>query len=380
MLLDPFDWSVANRIDEVLAALPPTLRSHTSAETHACIVELRTAAHETACAAAAELAFLRVQLDSTLRGPLALRAATAGTHPLVTNQDVAVSTTPRYRKIGAAMRALARREPTMALHVHVAVPDGPAAARALNGIRRELPVLLALSANSPYWRAADSGFASVRTPIFSMFPRVGIPRHFGSYGDYVNAVDPLLRSCAIPDPGFLWWDARLQPPLGTVEVRIMDAQSRVADTAALAALVQCRVCRHAQDGRTADAGPDLLAENRFLAAREGMSAVLIDDRTKGRCSVRNMLDEMLEDCDAFARRLDCARELALVSALADDPGDARQRRCAATFGLGAVPALLADQFSHTAREGCGGVANLTADAARDAHPEPPSDGAAAHAR
>jgi carboxylate-amine ligase len=271
------------------------------------------------------------------------------------------------------MRALARREPTMALHVHVAVPDGPAAARALNGLRRELPVLLALSANSPYWRAADSGFASVRTPIFSMFPRVGIPRHFGGYGDYVNAVDPLLRSCAIPDPGFLWWDARLRPPLGTVEVRIMDAQSRVADTAALAALVQCRVCRHAQDGRTADAGPDLLAENRFLAARDGMSAVLIDDRTKGRCSVRNMLNEMLEDCDAFARRLDCARELALVPALADDPGDARQRRCAATFGLGAVPAFLADQFPPTARGGCGGVANLTADAARGAHPEPPRD-------
>jgi carboxylate-amine ligase len=362
MLLDPFDWSVANRVDEVLASLPPIVRAHASAETHACVVELRTAAHETARAAAAELARLRVRLDSTLRGPLALRAATAGTHPLVTNEDVAVSSTPRYRKIGAAMRALARREPTMALHVHVAVPDGPAAARALNGIRGELPVLLALSANSPYWRAADSGFASVRTPIFSMFPRVGIPRHFGGYGDYVDAVDPLLRSCAIPDPGFLWWDARLQPPLGTVEVRIMDAQSRVADAAALAALVQCRVCRHAQEGRTADAGPDLLAENRFLAAREGMSALLIDDRSKRRCSVRNMLDEMLEDCDAFARRLGCARELALVPPLADDPGDARQRRCAATSGLGAVPAFLADQFPPAAREGRGGGAKLTASA------------------
>jgi glutamate---cysteine ligase / carboxylate-amine ligase len=380
MLLDPFDWSVANRIDEVLAALPPTLRSHASAETHACVVELRTAAHETAHAAAAELALLRVRLDSTLRGPLALRAATAGTHPLATSQDVAVSTTPRYRKVGAAMRALARREPTMALHVHVAVPDGPAAARALNGLRRELPVLLALSANSPYWRAADSGFASVRTPIFSMFPRVGIPRHFGGYGDYVNAVDPLIQSRAIPDPGYLWWDARLRPPLGTVEVRIMDAQSRVTDTAALAALVQCRICRHAQGGRTADAEPDLLAENRFLAAREGMSAALIDDRSKRRWSVRNMLNAMLEDCDAFARRLDCARELALVPALADDPGDARQRRCAATFGLGAVPAFLADQFPPTARGGCGAVSNLTADAARDAQPQPPRDGAAAHPR
>ncbi len=349
MLLDPETWSVANRIDDVLAALPPGLRAHASAETHACVVELRTGPHRTAGAAAAELADLRQQLDGVLRDRLGLRAAAAGTHPLVNHREVAVSSSIRYRKIGAAMRALARREPTMALHVHVAVPDGAAAVRALNGLRGDLPVLLALSANSPYWQAGDSGFASVRTPIFSMFPRVGIPRQFGSYGDYVRSVEPLLRSNAIPDVGFLWWDARLQPRLGTVEVRIMDAQSRATDVPALTALVQCLVRRHADRGPSADAGAGVLAENRFLAARDGMSAQLIDGRPQGMRSVRHLLGELLGSCAPFAHELDCAVELAAVPALADDPGDARQRRYAASDGLAALPAALADDFAAAPR-------------------------------
>ncbi len=126
-----------------------------------------------------------------------------------------------------------------------------------------------------------------------MFPRVGIPRQFGSYGDYVRSVEPLLRSNAIPDVGCLWWDARLQPRLGTVEVRIMDAQSRVTDVPALTSLVQCLVRRHADRGPAADAGAGVLAENRFLAARDGMSAQLIDGRTQAMRSIRQLLGELL---------------------------------------------------------------------------------------
>ena len=139
------------------------------------------------------------------------------------------------------MRELARREPTFGLHVHVAVPDPETALRALNAIRGHLPVLLALSANSPFWQGRDSGLASARTPIFQAFPRTGPPRRFSGYADYVEAIDVLVRCDAIPEPTFLWWDARLQPRFGTLEVRIMDSQIRVADTAAIAALVQCLV-------------------------------------------------------------------------------------------------------------------------------------------
>ena len=115
--------------------------------------------------AAAELARLRRSLDEAVRDSLVLRAAAAGTHPLATRAQVAVSSSPRYREIAETMRVLAQREPTMAQHVHVGVPDGAAAVRALDGLRRDLPLLLALSANSPYWRGNDTGFASARTPI-----------------------------------------------------------------------------------------------------------------------------------------------------------------------------------------------------------------------
>ncbi len=183
-----------------------------------------------------------------------MAAAVAGTHPLASWEDTEVSPGARYQFLYASMRELARREPTFALHVHVAVPDERAAVRALDGLREELPLLLALSANSPYWQGRDSGLASARIPVFQAFPRTGTPRAFGTYEAYVEAVDVLIRCDAIPEPTFLWWDARLQPRLGTIEVRIMDAQTRVRDTAALAALVQCLVRREALE-RTDDREP-----------------------------------------------------------------------------------------------------------------------------
>jgi carboxylate-amine ligase len=295
--------------------------------------------------AAAQLSRLRASLGDALQETLGLRAAVAGTHPLVTGDQVAISSGARYRQVSSSMRALTKREPTMAQHVHVAVPDAETAIRVLDGLRGDLPLLLALSGNSPYWRGEDSGFASIRTPIFSMFPRVGIPRRFGSYAEYVRAVDPLLGSAAIPEPGFLWWDVRLRPHLGTVEVRIMDAQTRVADAAALAALVHCVACLRATGERPADPGPEVLAENRFLAARDGMRAQIIDASTLRKRSIRGALTELLGQCESVAPSLGCADELATASALAADPGAARQRRLTAYDGVAALPAWLEGEFS-----------------------------------
>jgi carboxylate-amine ligase len=205
--------------------------------------------------------------------------------------------------------------------------------------------VLALSANSPYWRGSDSGFASVRTPIFSMFPRVGIPGYFGSYLNYVLAIEPMVRAGAIPGPGFLWWDARLQPRLGTLEVRIMDAQSRPDDTATLAALVQCLVHRHANGSRRAAGAAEVLAENRFLASRDGMRAQLIDPRRGRAVPIREHLARVLDACAAAADDLGCAAELAGAAALAEDPGERRQRRHVAEHGLAGLPAHLADEFT-----------------------------------
>jgi carboxylate-amine ligase len=345
LLLDPEDWSPANRVGEVLAALPARLVDRFSAETHACVIELRTRPHATVSEAAAELAGLRRTLDRTLRGPLGLRAAAAGTHPRAAAGDALVSTGSRSSELAGSMRTLVHREPTLAEHVHVAVPDAEAAVRVLNGLREDLPALLALSANSPYWRGIDSGFASIRTPIFGMFPRGGIPRRFNGYRDYKRTLDPLVRSGAIPEPTFMWWDARLQPRFGTVEVRVLDAQTRIADVAALAALVQCLVRLHAEPGQAPAEAPEVLAENRFLAARDGVRAALIDGHFAPRVRAGDVLATRLRDWAPYAAELRCSAELCAAGELMGEPGEVRQRRFVSRHGLDELTPWLAEQFT-----------------------------------
>jgi carboxylate-amine ligase len=345
VLLEHDGPRAANRVADVLAAASPPLAQRLSAETHACVVEIKTGPAPTVGAAATELHALRLALDGLLRGRLQLRAAAVGTHPLLERSAVHLAPLPRYQEIGATMRAIAQREPTMALHVHVAVPDADAAVRALNGLREDVPLLLALSANSPFVAGRDTGFASVRAPMLTMFPRMGLPRRFDGYGDWASTVDALVGSGAIPDPSFVWWDVRLQPHLGTVEVRVLDAQSRVADTAALVALVQCLVRLHAEDDAPApEELPEVLAENRFLAARDGVRARLIG-RAGTRVPVRQLLVARLAACRPVAARLGCERELRGVLRLARDPGDERQRAGARRGGLVPVVEALAAEFA-----------------------------------
>jgi carboxylate-amine ligase len=330
MLLDPVTWMPASRSEEVLGALDPEVAAHTSAETHGSAVELATSPHATVAGAVSELAGLRERLAAEL-DDLDLAGASAGTHPLATWEETEVSPGARYQFLYASLRELARREPTFALHVHVAVPDPSSAVRALNGIRERLPLLLALSANSPFWQGRDSGLASARIPVFQAFPRTGAPRHFDSYAEYVEAVDVLLRCDAIPEPTFLWWDARLQPALGTVEVRVMDAQTRVRDTAALAALVQALVRREAlappEPGPPIS--PEVIEENRFLATRDGIRAELVAPHEGRRLPAARALELLLGEVAPHAAALGCPAELAGVRRLASSPGYERQRAAAA---------------------------------------------------
>jgi carboxylate-amine ligase len=300
MLVSPQTWLPVSRCEDVLAALPEDLAPSARAETHGSAIELATEPHETVAAAAAQLAALRAGLARTL-SELGLRAAVAGTHPTARWEDIEVSPGARYQFVHASMRELARREPTFGLHVHVAVPTADAALRALNALRLHMPVLLALSGNSPFWQGRDSGLASARTPAFQAFPRTGTARRFEGYADYVEAIDVLVRCDAIPEPTFLWWDARLQPAFGTVEVRVMDAQTRVEDAAAIAALVQCLVRLEAERDdpprRPAEAD-EVVAENRFIAARDGMRACLIDPPE--RVWMRERLDALVRACEPVA--------------------------------------------------------------------------------
>ncbi|MEA2195501.1 MAG: glutamate---cysteine ligase / carboxylate-amine ligase, partial [Solirubrobacteraceae bacterium] len=237
-------------------------------------------------------------------------------------------------------------EPTFALHVHVGLPTGEAGIAAIIRLRAHVPVLLALSANSPFWQGRDTGLASARTPLFQAFPRVGIPRAFGSYGEYVRAIDLLLDCGAFPDSTYLWWDVRPQPKLGTVEIRIMDAQSTLDATAALVGLVQSLVRLELVEGH-ADAAlvhaPEVLDENRFLAARDGVEARLVDPVRGHAVPVADIARELVLACEPHARELGCRAELATVGALFEEPGAAHQRRLA-EHGLESLVENLAADF------------------------------------
>jgi len=334
MLLDGEDLSLASAIDDVLPRLPPSLREHATSETHTSALELATGVHGTVSEAMGELRDLRHGLAAAL-DPLELRAAGAGTHPTAVWHEIAVSSGERHRNIAGSMRALARREPTFALHVHVGVPTPAGAIGALNQLRVHLPLLLALSGNSPFWQGRDTGLASARTPLWQAFPRVGIPRAFASYPDWVHAVDLLVRSQAFSDHTHLWWDVRLNPRLGTVEVRVMDAQTSLSDTAALTALVQCLVRLEVVEGsapwRLLHAR-EVLEENRFLAARDGTGALLVDPDRDSRVAVCTLVEDVLGACEPHASELGCSEELLRVRALVDAPGALRQRAAAGDDG------------------------------------------------
>jgi carboxylate-amine ligase len=327
MLLHPGSWGLAQAIDDVLIALTPEQRAHMSSETHSAAIELNTGIHRTVGTAIEELRELRRGLRSVL-GELDLAPACSGTHPFASWNDMQVAGAERHQAVYGSMRALARREPTFALHVHVGVPTPAGALAALNQIRAHLPLLLALSSNSPYWQGRDTGLASARTPLFQAFPRVGIPRVFSSYADWARSVDLLIASDALEDHTYLWWDVRLQPRWGTVEVRIMDAQVSCEQTAALVALVQSLVRLEVLEGYASSRvlhAQEVLEENRFLAARDGVAARLIDPDRGTRVPVAEIADDVVDACMPHAADLGCADELALVRRLVERPSAARQR-------------------------------------------------------
>jgi carboxylate-amine ligase len=347
MLLDPDTWKLAQRADRLLGVLGDDLAGSCSAETHEAALELNTAPHATVGGAIAELGRLRARLSRDARA-IGLVPAAAGMHPGEMAEDPQVSPAGRYQLVQRTMRGIARREPTFALHVHIGVAEAEGAIRLLNRLRAHLPLLLALSASSPLWRGQATGLASNRTILFQAFPRTGLPRRFEGYADWVRTVDLLLRSGAIPEPTFLWWDVRPQPRFGTVEVRIMDAQPRLEATGALCALVQALARLELEEGfapRELVHAQEALAENRFLAARDGMAAELIDPVRALRVPIADQLADILAAALPHAAALGAADELAALPALVSAPEAPRQEALAAAAGVSGLVSDLARRFT-----------------------------------
>ena len=167
-----------------------------------------------------------------------LLVGAAGTHPFARWEEQAIVDRPALPRAGRAVSATShRRELIFGTHVHVAIDGADRAIYVADGIRRYLPLLLALSTNSPFWRGHTTGMMSARVPVFRAFPREGIPPHYGTWEIYSHRVGQMIRAGAIEDYTYLWWDVRPHPKLGTVETRICDQQTSLESTLALAALI-----------------------------------------------------------------------------------------------------------------------------------------------
>ena len=209
-----------------------------------------------------------------------LRVGSAGTHPFSLFERQRITARDRYRALVDQLQYVARRELIFGMHVHVAIDDPEKAIGVLNGLLLHLPEFLAPQRSSPFWRGEPTGLSSMRQLVFAAFPRSGPPPRFRDYEDYASVVAQLERSGCIPDYTQIWWDIRPHPRLGTIEMRICDAVTRVEDAVAIAALCQSLVklyCEKFERGEEITSYHRILtSENKWLAARHGLEAPVID--------------------------------------------------------------------------------------------------------
>ncbi|HEX6391158.1 MAG TPA: carboxylate-amine ligase [Solirubrobacteraceae bacterium] len=331
MIVDAEHYDLVNAIEPLLDAVGDDTgkpRGEIKPELMESVLEVCTDPCANAGQAAAELAQLRAYASS-LAGERGLRVGSAGTHPFAMWEDQRIVARPRYRDLISALRFVARQELLFGLHVHVAVDDPEQAIHVADGMRVHVPVLLALSANSPFWRADRTGLMSTRTPIFRAFPRVGMPPAYGSWEHYVEEIDFMVRSGVMEDYTYLWYDIRPHPRFGTVEIRCCDAQTRVEHTIALAALIQAMVkelCEHFSEGKQLGEYPwQMLDENKWLAARHGLDGDIVDLPSNERVATKTLARRLVDRLRHHAQDLGAEHELeGIVDLIERGNGAARQ--------------------------------------------------------
>jgi len=294
------DGELTAHIDTLLAAARPLLGEDVKAEMLQSVVEVGTKICHNVDEARAEVVRLRGALAGLLR-PEGLRIASAGTHPFSRWQDQRVTELERYKLLEAEMRDVVRELLIFGMHVHVGIPDREARVEVMNEARYFLPHLLALSTSSPFWQRRDTGLKSYRSVLWSRFPRTGIPPEFGSYDEFENHVELLIKTNCIDNGKKIWWDLRPHWQYPTIEFRVCDAATRVDEVICIAALIQA-ICAKLLKLRASNLGfrkyqPTLVAENKWRAARHGIDGRLIDFGKLAEVPMRDLAVELAEFVD-----------------------------------------------------------------------------------
>jgi len=327
-IVDPVTRELRSQVQQILDDGKITLKERAKAEMHQSVVELGTDICGDVSHAREQVTQLRTEL-AVVAGHAGLNIASAGTHPFSHWHDQLITRHERYATIVQDMQQIARANLIFGLHVHVGIPDRETGILVMNQVRYVLPHIYALSVNSPFWLGENTGLKAYRQMIFERFPRTGIPDTFESLAEYEDYLTLLVATNCIDNAKKIWWDIRLHPFFNTLEFRICDAQTRVDDTIALAAMIQALVLKLHKMLRQNTTfrwyGRRLIDENRWRASRYGIDGKLIDFGRKCEVDTRSLIYEILEFIAPEVNELGSQREIAHIERiLAEGTGADRQ--------------------------------------------------------
>ena len=320
-IVDPESRELKSHIQQILEDGKLILAENVKAEMHQSVVEMGTDVCYDINDARRQVTRLRRDL-SGLAKKNNLRIAAAGTHPFSHWKDQKITVHPRYKNIVSDMQQVARANLIFGLHIHVGVNDREVAIHIMNAARYFLPHIFALSTNSPFWLGRNTGFKSYRSKVFDRFPRTGIPDHFSSVSEYDNYIKLLVKTNCIDNAKKIWWDIRVHPTFETLEFRVCDIPMRVDETIALAALCQAVVAKlHRlvkQNLGFRLYRRVLIAENKWRAARYGISGKLIDFGKQEEVDTKELINELLEFVDDVADELNSRHELEYIKKICEN--------------------------------------------------------------
>jgi carboxylate-amine ligase len=310
-LIDPETRDLRSHVQHLIDD-EHTLADQLKPELHQSVIEVGTNICRDIKEARQEVVRLRSDLAKLARRN-GLTIAAAGTHPFAHWQDQEITQNPRYQEIVEDLQQVARANLIFGLHVHVGMEDRELAIHIMNAVRYFLPHIFALSTNSPFWQGKNTGFKSYRSKVFERFPRTGIPDHFQSLSEYEDYIKLLIKTRCIDNAKKIWWDIRMHPFFNTLEFRICDVPLRVDETIALAALIQAVTAKLYKLIRQ-NLGFRLyrrllLNENKWRAARHGITGKLIDFGKKEEVDCATLIHELLAFIDDVVDELGSREEI-----------------------------------------------------------------------
>jgi carboxylate-amine ligase len=313
--IDPETRELKSHMSKIVEGGKTILQERIKQEMHQAVVEVGTNICHNIHEAREEVTYLRRMLLE-LAMKQNLHIAAAGTHPFSDWQHQLITEDDRYNKLIDEMRDVARGNLIFGLHVHVGIEDRDDAIKIMNQASYFLPHIFALSVNSPFWCGRDTGFHSYRAKVFDKFPRTGIPEHFETAAEYDSYLNLLIKTGCIDNGKKIWWDLRLHPFYPTIEFRICDVPMRVDETICLAAIMQALIAKlyklRQQNLSSRPYPRYLVSENKWRAARYGISSNLIDFGKEKEVTYRVLADELLDFIKDTAEELGSLHEVNYV--------------------------------------------------------------------